>query len=299
MASFQAEIVRRLLVFTGLKKFFSNAELFEKKLAKERKKGPDKPKKKFLRKYNLQETTQDGYTVFTISPKTGLKSNHHVLYFHGGGYVLDLAWAHWDFIGRLIDATGATVTLPIYPLAPETKCADLTPMMHKLFKHLAKAQGADNITVMGDSAGAGMTLTLGQVVCDAGDVQPARLVLLSPWLDATASDPSQPEIEKRDVMLGVRGLKLCAEAYRGDLETEHPWVSPLFGEMSGLPPIQIFAGTDDILLPDARRLVEKLKANNIEHDYQEYADMYHVWMLISMPEGKQAMASISEFMGES
>ena len=298
MASLQAEIVRRLLVFTGLKKFFSNAELFEKKLAKERHKGPDKPKKKFLKKYDLQETTQDGYKVFMISSKAGTTSNHHVLYLHGGGYVLDLAWAHWDFIGRLIEATGTTVTLPIYPLAPESKCAELTLAMQKLFGRIVDQHGAENITVMGDSAGAGMTLTLGQVLRDAGDTQAARLVLLSPWLDATASDPSQSEIEKRDVMLGVKGLEMCAEAYRGDLAVDHPWVSPLFGDMSDLPPVQIFAGTDDILLPDARRLSEKLKAKHIAHDYQEYADMYHVWMLISIPEGKRAMASIAEFMGE-
>ena len=116
--------------------------MFEKKLAKERQKGPDKPKKKFLKKFDLQETTQDGYKVFTISPKTGKTSNHHVLYLHGGGYVLDLAWAHWDFVGRLIEATGATVTLPIYPLAPDTKCAELTPAMQKLFERIATEHGA-------------------------------------------------------------------------------------------------------------------------------------------------------------
>lgn len=296
MASFQAETIRRLLVFTGLKKFFSNADLFEKKLAKERQKGPDKPKKRFLKKHDLKESMQDGFKVFTITPKTGQKSNHHVLYFHGGGYVLDLAWAHWDFIGRLIEATGATVTLPIYPLAPETKCAELMPAMQKLFSRIIVEYGAENITVMGDSAGAGMTLTLGQVLRDSGGTQAARLILLSPWLDATASDPSQLEIEKRDVMLGVKGLELCAHAYRGDLPIDHPWVSPLFGDMSDLPPMQIFAGTDDILLPDARRLSEKLQSSNIEHDYHEYADIFHVWMLIAMPEGKRAMTSIVEFM---
>ena len=152
---------------------------------------------------------------------------------------MDMSWAHWNFIGRLVDATGVSVTAPIYPLAPEHKCEKLIPQMQELFGQLAEKYGAANMTVMGDSAGGGLSLALAHALRDSGRPQPARLILLSPWLDVTATHPDQPELEK----------------YRTALESV---------------------------------------GNAVE--YHEYSKMFHVWMLIPIPEGKRVMQQISDFL---
>lgn len=294
MASLQSKITSRLLFLTGMKNFFVDEDKITAKLAKARAKGPDLPSSRFRKKYDVHEEELDGYPLYTVSPKTGGHSDgKHVLYLHGGGYVLDMTWAHWNFIGRLIDATGVSVSVPIYPLAPESKCENLVALMHSLLQRLVIEHGGQNVSVVGDSAGGGLALALAQVMRDAGERLPAEMILLSPWLDVTASDPSQPEIEPKDPLIALKGLRCCAEFYAGDLPKTDPRVSPLFGSMDGLPPVQIFTGTSDVLLTDARRLRDKLAQSGVLTDYHEYEDMFHVWMLLGIPEGKSALKEIS------
>ena len=121
-------------------------------------------------------------------------------------------------------------------------------------------------------------------------------MLYSPWLDATASDEGQAPIEPKDRMLAIAGLKACGSRYAGDLPLTDPRLSPLFGPLDGLPPIAIFAGTHDILLPDARRLVEKLTALGAKPLYREYEKMFHDWMLFPIPEGRQALDETAAFL---
>tara|TARA_R110001606_G_scaffold10898_4_gene47070 strand:+ start:3261 stop:4166 length:906 start_codon:yes stop_codon:yes gene_type:complete len=296
MISLRARIVNLLLPLTGTKTFFSNPSEAQEKIEKLRQKGPDLPSKRFRRKFAVLEEQVDGYRVFTIAPKAGArKGDHHVLYLHGGGYVMDMSWAHWNFVGRLVDATGASVTVPIYPLAPEQKCEKLIPQMQQLFGQLAEKHGAANMTVMGDSAGGGLSLALAHALRDSGSLQPSRLILLSPWLDVTAMHPDQPEIEKRDPMISISGLRKFGELYAGPLDVKDPRVSPLFGSHDRLPPMQIFTGSADVLLPDSQRFQAALEGVGGNCEYHEYSKMFHVWMLIPIPEGKRVMRQIADF----
>jgi len=297
MTSFSARIVNRLLPLTGTKTFFSDPSKVQGKIETLRQKGPDLPSKSFRRKFGVSEGLVDGYRVFTIAPKAGApKSDNHVLYLHGGGYVMDMSWGHWNFIGRLIMATGARVTAPIYPLAPEQTCEKLVPQMQSLFAQLAETHGAETMTIMGDSAGGGLSLAICHALRDSGEAQPSRLILLSPWLDVTASHPDQLEIEKYDPMISISGLKAFGELYAGDLDAKDPRVSPLFGAHDRLPPTQIFTGTADVLWPDSQRFKVALDQAGGQCEYHEYLKMFHVWMLIPIPEGKKAMQQIADFM---
>ena len=123
----------------------------------------------------------------------------------------------------------------------------------------------------------------------AGEPLPGSLVLYSPWLDASATAEGQRAIEERDRMLAVAGLEACGDMYRGELAIDDPRVSPLFGEFEGWPPMAIFSGTSDILLVDGRRLAQKLEQPGMpDHIYREYEDMFHVWMLLPIPEARRA-----------
>ena len=141
-----------------------------------------------------------------------------------------------------------------------------------------------------------MSLALAQMLKADGGAMPGRLVLWSPWLDATASAEGQAAIEPKDRMLAQSGLEACAKLYGGEIAPSDPRLSPLFGDLAGLPPLAIFSGTSDILLVDGQRLAAKLADMGVSNfEYHEYDDMFHVWMLFPVPEAKQALDQAAAF----
>ncbi|ABC64036.1 alpha/beta hydrolase [Erythrobacter litoralis] len=300
MASFRARLVNLALPLLGIKRFFSEPELMSERLAKARKRKPERPKAKWSKVFDIVEDTSRGYPVVTITPKQGTKRGApHLLYLHGGGYVLDIAGLHFETVCRLCQMLGASATVPVYPLAPEHKAPEILAAMRALYAEVSERHGAENVTVMGDSAGGGMSLALAQMLKTDGGARPASLVLWSPWLDATAGAEGQAAIEPDDRMLAQVGLESCAAMYGGDVPPDDPRLSPLFGDLADLPPTAIFSGTSDILLVDGRRLAEKFHAlGKTDFEYHEYADMFHVWMLLPVPEGKEALARTADFIAE-
>ena len=300
MPSLRARLVELALPLLGIKRFFSEPGKLDARIAKLREQKPIRPRAKWHKRFAIREDGSRGFPVLTIEPKEGARPGApHLLYFHGGGYVMDVAAVHYDAVCKLCVELGASATVPLYPLAPEAKALQTLGQMRQLYGEIAERYGAPNITIMGDSAGGGMSLAVAQMVLDDGGDLPGSVVLFSPWLDATASDPGQIAIEPADRMLSVNGLGACGKRYAGNLALDDPKVSPLFGELRGLPPIAIFAGTHDILLVDARRLVRKLTADGMpEHMYREYAGMFHVWMLLPVPEGRQALAETVRFIAD-
>ena len=294
--SFPARLVNFALPLLGIKRFFSQPDQMPARIAKMRQQASPRPKAKWNRTFDITEDAARGYAVVTITPRGGADLEApHLLYLHGGGYVMDIAAVHWDAVLRLCEQLGASATVALYPLAPEHTAAPTVAAMQHLFEELAERHGAANITVMGDSAGGGMALALAQQQLAAGAAMPGKLVLWSPWLDATASDPAQGAVEPRDRMLAISGLGACGRMYAGDLPLSDARISPLFGDLTGLPPMAIFSGTHDILIVDGRRLAERLRSLGAAHEYHEYAGMFHVWMLLAVPEGKRALAQTAAF----
>ena len=119
-------------------------------------------------------------------------------------------------------------------------------------------------------------------------------MLLSPWLDATLSNPEIAEFDKIDPFLGVEGLKYGGEVYARDVDPKSYLVSPVYGSLKDLAPVTLFIGTRDILYPDCRKLRDKASAEGVRLDYREYDQMVHNWMLGPMPEAKHAIAEIVE-----
>ena len=299
MPSIRARLVELALPLLGIKRFFSEPEKMDRRIARLRDKPSPRPRDRWHRRFHIEQSEERGFPVVTIRPRSGAKPGApHLLYLHGGGYVMDIAAVHWDTVMHLCKRLGASASVPIYPLAPETKAEMTLADMRALYDEIAARNGAENVTVMGDSAGGGMSLALAQMIKEDGGEMPGRLVLFSPWLDATGSGVSagQEDIEAKDRMLSINGLAACGVRYAGELALADPRVSPLFGELEGLPPMAIFAGTHDILLVDSRRLVEKLSQPGMpEHIYHEYKGMFHVWMLLPVPEGRRALEQAARF----
>ena len=249
------------------------------------------PSRRLQRKHQISKRKINGHLVWTIVPREN-PSGKHVIYLHGGAYVNSFASQHWGLMSKLVQALNCTVTAPNYPHAPEHCVHDVFALMLPLYNELAAAAGGSNITLMGDSSGGGISLALAQRLREDGLAQPGRVILLSPWLDATLSNPEIAEFDKIDPFLGVEGLKYGGAAYARGVDAKSYLVSPVYGSVRGLAPISLFIGTRDILFPDCRKLRDQAESEGVRIDYREYDEMVHDWMLGPLPEAKHAIDEI-------
>ena len=295
MISLRARFLFWILRKFNLKSMSEDQAKADRFLAKNRADGPARPGWWLRRNCEISEHQVQGHLSFEVIPKKN-GSGLHVFYLHGGGYAIDIMSAHWTFLKKLVKKTGASLTVPIYPLSPENKWDVSYAMVMEAYEQAVAKYGAENIVVMGDSAGGGYSLGLSQMLRDQGKTLPSKVVLLSPYIDLTASDPRQPELEKTDVMISVKGIRDGGLwwAREGEDPASFP-VSPLFHPVNDLPPMQLFAGTAETLFADADRLKQKGDEAGASISYHPYEDMQHVWMLAPIPEGKRAISEIVEF----
>lgn len=250
-----------------------------------------KPPQALFKKHQISARDWHGKNLWNIAPKSE-PGTKHVLFLHGGSYVQSFDPIHWQLMSNLIERLHVTVIAPDYPLAPEHTTSEILPMIVSLYQELSAEVGAHNIILMGDSAGGGMCLALAQQLRDHHLVQPLSIVLLSPWLDVAMTTSGIQEIDPRDPILNVSGLRQAGKMYAGALEISNPMVSPIHGSFEHLAPITLFIGTNDILLPDCRKLVHEAALKGIQINYHEYPNMFHDWMLLPMPEANKVLDEI-------
>ena len=255
------------------------------------------PTRRQRRKYDVAQRDFRGHLVWTIAPKQN-PTRKQIIYLHGGGFVNSFASQHWNFMCRLIDALGCTVIAPNYPHAPQYYVNDVFDFLLPLYDESASIVGNENVIIMGDSSGGGIALALAQLLREKGRAQPAHVILLSPWLDASLSHPDVPRFNKIDPFLDMEGLKYAGALYARDVDPTHYLVSPVFGSLENLAPISLFVGTRDVLFPDCRKLRDLAAEEDARLNYHEYEAMLHDWMLISLPESKQVLKEIVEIIGK-
>jgi monoterpene epsilon-lactone hydrolase len=237
-------------------------------------------------------TKMGGWPVYYTAPSSGHEGCNHVMFLHGGGYINEIVPAHWRFVGEMTRKAGVVCVVPIYPLAPRATAKDIVPKTAELLRMLLEDAGPAKVTVVGNSAGAGLALAACQWLRDRGHRQPNRLMLISPAADASVSRPEQVEIAARDPIQDVPGIVEAGRLYAGDLDLGHPFVSPLNGAFRSLAPITIFSGTRDLLYPDSVDLAERARAVGVQVELHLLRDQPHNYALMPTPEGRQARATI-------
>ena len=247
---------------------------------------------------NVSQRKVRGHVVYELNPKRAT-DELHVLYTHGGSYVNELIRIHWDGIEQLIRHTGASVTVPLYPLAPESTFRHAFALLEEVYRDVLTRMPADRVVLCGDSAGGGLALALAMHLRDLGPPRPGRVVLFSPWLDLTLADPAARELEKQDVMLNVDTLRMHGQWWAGGEDARQPLLSPLFGDPTHLPPVDIFQGTDDIFISDARSFYrDAIKAGADVRLYETLGGC-HVFMLFPfMPEAKEVYRIVGRNLGQ-
>lgn len=178
----------------------------------------------------VQFTSYDGMRVVQITPAN--PTGEYVVALHGGAFIFPPSFFHWINYSVTAYQTGATFEVPIYPLLQEGGTASwVVPRTAGLISSLITQHGAQNVSVVGDSAGGNLALSAAQYLVSNGDPVPASMVLLSPWLD-----------------VGPGGL---GAVWAGGLSTTNPMVSPLYGSLAGLPPTYVYSGALDPLVQQA------------------------------------------------
>jgi acetyl esterase/lipase len=148
---------------------------------------------------------------------------------------------------------GVKVTLLDFPLAPENKYEKILDVVMNCYLWIQKRSTGEKIILMGDSSGGSIALVLSLTLKEKHLPQPEKLILISPWLDITLTNPQIAMFEKYDKLLDRFSLQESGKLYAGSVDRKDPHLSPLFADITNLAPIHLFMGTHDILLPDARQ----------------------------------------------
>ncbi|HEY1999509.1 alpha/beta hydrolase [Paraburkholderia sp.] len=221
-----------------------------------------------------------------------------ILYLHGGGYYFCSPRSHRSLVfGLGTRARAATLSLD-YRLAPEHRFpAALEDALAAYRQLVASGTPPQSIVMAGDSAGGGLALATLVALRDAGDPLPAGGVLFSPWTDLAASGATIRSNDGADPMFSGQAIGRAAQVYLGDTPATHPYASPVYADLHGLPPLLIQAGSTEVLLDDARRVADHARAAGVTVDLQVWPKMPHVWQIFApfIPEARRALDSAAGF----
>jgi monoterpene epsilon-lactone hydrolase len=239
----------------------------------------------------------NGMAAERIMP-AGAGKDQVILYFHGGGYVVGSCPAHRAIVAKFVKDSGVGALLFGYRLAPEHPFpAALEDAMAAYGWLLAQGVPASQIVFVGDSAGGGLCLATLLAIRDQGLPLPAAAVALSPWTDLKCTGESYQTKLKVDPATWPGSWTVFSQYYAKDNDPDLPGISPLYGDLQGLPPLLIYAGSDEVLLDDSTRFAEKAKNAGVEVTLKVGEGMFHCFPVCAplFPEAKQAMAEICTF----
>jgi len=221
-----------------------------------------------------------------------------ILYLHGGGYVIGSIGSHRALVARIAIVARARALLIDYRLAPEhaypAAVDDATAAYRWL---LAQGVAPARLAIAGDSAGGGLTAATLVALRDAGDPLPAAAVCISPWLDLACSGESMRTKAADDPILSKERLSGWARHYLNGTDARTPIASPLYGDLSGLPPLLVQVGTAEVLLDDSLRYAARARAAGVDVTLEPWEEMIHIWPIFFMlPEAQQAIDRVGAWL---
>ena len=227
----------------------------------------------------------------------GVRKDRGTLYLHGGGYVMGSLNTHHELMGRFARSTHAQVLGLDYRLAPEHPYpAAVEDAVSAYLWILEQGIAPERVVIAGDSAGGGLTLAMLLVLRARKLPMPAGAVLFSPWTDLTSSGASVRTRADADPMIGPEVLQPMAAHYVGNQSSNTPGISPLFGDLDGLPPLLIQVGDAEVLLDDSTRLHERAQAAGVNSTLHVFPEAFHVFQAVPMlPESTAALVEVGAF----
>lgn len=290
MESFQSKVVKSILAVT---------KYDFKKIQQLRLRDHKKPPIRFMGELEIEEHTFLGVTCYELIPKKKIKEKT-ILYLHGGAYVCGPSMNHWRMLSKICGEEGYRIIAVDYKVAPEHPFPTAFYESLAVYEGVAQIISPQDLIIMGDSAGGGLALAVLMKIRNEGKRLPYKGVLLSPWLDVTMSNPDIEKYQGFDKMLEKESVLHAAKCYAGKYDPHHPYISPIKGDIKGLPPLLMMVGTHDILYPDCEQLHQKALKAGVDLTYSCWPEMIHIFMTLTgmMPEADDAISEIIRYIEE-
>jgi acetyl esterase/lipase len=286
-------------IFATILKVFNFKKRAEKRAFKKKPRSnkgflPKRIRRSYL--VNLQTFHAKGIATFESKEKV---TTNHIIFFHGGAYIFKTTSGHWWLSESIIKGSYCRMTHIDYPLAPEHNYKETFEMVSGAYEILNRQYPTDNFIFMGDSAGGGLALAFAQkLIKEKHKKLPARIVLLSPWLDLTMSNPAIKKLEESDHILTVKMLQHSGMKYSNGDRQDHYLLSPINGEFNDLPKTIVFYGTEELFYADCIRLKSMIESISQNIIFREYQKMQHDWALFPIPESKQLVNEVCDFIDD-
>jgi monoterpene epsilon-lactone hydrolase len=231
----------------------------------------------------------------------GVTAGRVVLYFHGGAYHLGSPARLRGLLALVSAAAQARVLSVGYRLAPEDPFPAAVEDALTAYRWLiAGGTPAGQVVIGGDSSGGGLALGALVALRDAGDPLPGAAVVMSPWTDLALGGESVRSRAGVDVLLTPEGAREAADWYLAGQDPRHPYASPLYAGLRGLPPVLIQAGDAEILRDDSTRFAAAARAAGVDVTLEIWPEMPHVWHVFAglLPEADEAVERIGRWLRE-
>jgi monoterpene epsilon-lactone hydrolase len=248
----------------------------------------------------FERVRSDGGPLEWLIP-SGSPTPAVLLWFHGGGFAIGSSVTARGMVSTLAAMTGARGASLEYRLAPENPYPAALEDAQAAYRWLLE-QGVQprNLVVGGDSAGGGLVVAALASLRDTGNPMPAGALLFSPWVDLSLSGSSLLTDAAADPQVTRAGLERMAAWYLGDADPRSPYVSPLFGDLAGFPPLLIQVGGAEALLDDSVRLARAAAEAGCEVALDRWPNMIHVWQSFApgLAEGTAALERAADWLVE-
>jgi len=229
----------------------------------------------------------------------GVAAENLILYLHGGSYTAGSFNSHKDLVQRLSREAKCSVITVEYGLAPEHPFPKGLNDVIKIYNWLINEEKfkPNKIVIVGDSAGGGLTLATLLKLRDLGITLPAAGVCLSPWTDLAFTGESYYDKNISDPGIALDELMFAAKLYIGNNDPKNPYISPVYADLKGLPPLLIHVGTVEKLLNDSTRVAESAKKAGVNVTLKIWEEMIHVFQAyaVLIREGQDSLKEIGNY----
>jgi acetyl esterase/lipase len=225
-----------------------------------------------------------------------------IIHVHGGWFNWGTAWAFRNFAGQIAAIAGANTFTPDYRLAPEHPFPAAVQDLRACYRGLVD-QGVTRIALTGDSAGGNLSLVL-LAIASAGAIKnvilPAGAAVFSPITDLTLSGESFETRAELDPYFTKPQAAGLVNSYLGNTDPKNPLASPLYGNLTGLPPVHIHVGDDEVLLDDSRSYAERAIAAGVNANLNVWMGMPHGFItdITRLDAAAKALRATGEFLNE-
>jgi len=238
----------------------------------------------------------NGFTAEWMKPEKA-RQDRVLYYLHGGGFAICSVNTHRKLIASIARKTGVNAFAINYRLSPEHPFPAALEDAVKGYEYLLqKGFAPEKILIAGDSAGGGLAISTLLSLQKKNIPLPAAAVCIAPWTDLEGTGNSHTTNARTEKLLDLPTIKIWGEAYAGKVSLRHPFVSPIYADLSGLPPLYIQVSTTEMLLDDAVRLHERALSCGVNSTLEKWNGLIHVWQVHTfLPDARKAIGNIAEF----